>query len=40
MSQSTGACRAESLGPEWTSFRRGMRLVMTRPCNDEGGVVQ
>ncbi len=40
MSQSTGACRAESLGPDWTSPRRGMRLTVTLPCNDEGGVVQ
>lgn len=40
MSQSTGACRAESIGPDWSSLRRGMRLVMTRPCNDASSVVR
>ena len=40
MSQSTGACRAESLGPACTRPRRGMRLVMTLPCNDASSVVR
>ena len=40
MSQSTGACRAKSPGPDDGRRRRGMRLVMTLPCNDASSVVR
>lgn len=40
MLQSTGSCRKKALSADWSDVRRGMRLAVTLPCNDEGGAVQ